>query len=78
MTVEQKIEMKLLVHPNDYALATIAAQLLDVKVGEFVLIAMVNRAAEEIRHANWAAEVGATKHRHFVRLPFRMRNRNGA
>jgi len=46
-----KVEVRLLVHPNDYAIATNAAQLLKTTVEDFCLMAMVRRASQEVRIA---------------------------
>jgi hypothetical protein len=49
--MDKKVEMKLLVHPNDYEIAMNAAQLLKTSIEDFCLMAMVRRAAEEVRIA---------------------------
>lgn len=46
-----KIEMKLLVHPNDYAIAAIAAELLKTTIEDFCLIALAREASREVRIA---------------------------
>jgi len=54
-----KVEMTLLVHPNDYAIALNAAQLLKTSVEDFCLMAMVRRASEEVRIAKLQSEAVA-------------------
>lgn len=49
--MEKKVEVKLMVHPTDYAIAMNAARLLKTSIEDFCLMALVRRASEEIRLA---------------------------